>query len=63
MLLLNFEGREAKDLSKGRYDETFAGEDELRVANHFVPLFQGLICMCLYFTQRNSYKILICICL
>ena len=27
MLLINFEGREAKGLSKGRYDETFAGED------------------------------------
>ena len=25
--MLNFEGREAKGLSKGRYDETFAGED------------------------------------
>ena len=23
-----FEGREVKGLSKGRYDETFAGEDE-----------------------------------
>ena len=23
-----FEGREAKGLSKGRYDETFAGEDD-----------------------------------
>ena len=28
MLIINFEGREAKGLSKGRYDETFAGEDE-----------------------------------
>ena len=27
MLIINFEGREAKALSKGRYDETFAGED------------------------------------
>ena len=27
MLLINFVGREAKGLSKGRYDETFAGED------------------------------------
>ena len=26
-LIINFEGREAKGLSKGRYDETFAGED------------------------------------
>ena len=25
--MINFEGREAKGLSKGRYDETFAGED------------------------------------
>ena len=28
MLIISFEGREAKGLSKGRYDETFAGEDE-----------------------------------
>ena len=27
MLIIDFEGREAKGLSKGRYDETFAGED------------------------------------
>ena len=27
MLLINSEGREAKGLSKGIYDETFAGED------------------------------------
>ena len=26
-LIINFEGCEAKGLSKGRYDETFAGED------------------------------------
>ena len=32
MLIINFEGREAKGLSKGRYDETFAGEDALPVA-------------------------------
>ena len=25
---MNFEGREAKGLSKARYDETFAGEDD-----------------------------------
>ena len=28
MLIINFEGREVKGLSKGRYDETFAGEDD-----------------------------------
>ena len=27
MLIINFEGREVKGLSKRRYDETFAGED------------------------------------
>ena len=27
MLIINFEGREAKGLSEGRYDETVAGED------------------------------------
>ena len=26
-LIINFEGHEAKGLSKGRYDETLAGED------------------------------------
>ena len=26
-LIITFEGREVKGLSKGRYDETFAGED------------------------------------
>ena len=42
MLIINFEGREAKGLSKGRYDETFAGEDEapwkggLILVNHMV---------------------------
>ena len=28
MLIINSEGREAKGLSKGRYDETFVGEDD-----------------------------------
>ena len=28
MLIINFEGCEMKGLSKGRYDETFAGEDD-----------------------------------
>ena len=28
-LIINFEGREAKGLSKGRYNETFACEDDL----------------------------------
>ena len=32
MLIINFEGRKAKGLSKGRYDETFAGEDGILVA-------------------------------
>ena len=31
MLIINFEGREAKGLSKGRYDETFAGEDDFNL--------------------------------
>ena len=29
MLIINFDGREVKGLSKGRYDKTFAGEDAL----------------------------------
>ena len=32
MLIINFEGCEAKGLSKDRYDETFAGEDGLSFA-------------------------------
>ena len=35
MLIINFEGREAKGLSKGRYDETFAGEDEQNLSLGF----------------------------
>ena len=31
MLIINFEGLKAKGLSKGRYDETFAGEDAINV--------------------------------
>ena len=37
MLIINFEGREAKGLSKGRYDETFAGEDADTLANREDP--------------------------
>ena len=33
MLIINFEGREVKGLSKGRYDETFTGEDVKTYAN------------------------------
>ena len=41
MLIINFEGREAKGLSKGRYDETFAGEDvKCRVLSTFDPYTQ-----------------------
>ena len=29
MLIINFVGREVKGLSKGRYDETFASEDDI----------------------------------
>ena len=38
MLIINFEGREAKGLSEGRYDETFAGEDaKTQACNLEVP--------------------------
>ena len=40
---MNFEGREAKGLSKGRYDETFAGEDDGTRAN--IECIIPLICM------------------
>ena len=36
-LIINFEGREAKGLSKARYDETFAGED----GEHWKMLLKG----------------------
>ena len=40
MLIINFEGREVKGLSKGRYDETFAGEDVLfEVIGHVSDLY------------------------
>ena len=38
MLIINFEGREAKGLSNGRYDETFAGEDNHSLAISKVSL-------------------------
>ena len=43
MLIINFEGREAKGLSKGRYDETFAGEDVI-----FADMLINLYCIVLY---------------
>ena len=39
-----FEGREAKGLSKGRYDETFVGEDGF----HLV--------VCIYNQSRKQYE-------
>ena len=39
MLIINFEGREAKGLSKGRYDETFAGEDVMSLGTCFVLVY------------------------
>ena len=43
MLIINFEGREAKGLSKGRYDETFAGEDVLDVVITLMNPYQTSI--------------------
>ena len=51
MLLINFEGREVKGLSKGRYDETLPGEDEIfvnvmitvTVSNTDAPAVNGVI--------------------
>ena len=40
MLIINFEGREVKGLSKGRCDETFAGED---VSFGDIEAFEGLL--------------------
>ena len=36
MLIVNFEGREAKGLSDGRYDETFAGEDDFILSTAYL---------------------------
>ena len=41
MLIINFEGREAKGLSKDRYDETFAGEDVILCAYINVTLLDN----------------------
>ena len=41
MLIINFEGREAKGLSNGRYDETFAGEDVF-ISTMYIEI--GVIC-------------------
>ena len=41
MLIINFEGREVKGLSKDRYDETFAGEDAY-IANNMDT--RGAVC-------------------
>ena len=50
MLIINFEGREAKGLSKGRYDETFAGEDAgPDEMSHFWHL------ICVYAVCRDTY--------
>ena len=38
MLIINFEGREVKGLSKGRYDETFAGEDARFLKDEIIAL-------------------------
>ena len=39
MLIINFEGREVKGLSKDRYDETFAGEDVNKAALSYLYLY------------------------
>ena len=36
-LIINFEGREVKGLSKDRYDETFAGEDGICMLMPLIP--------------------------
>ena len=49
MLIINFEGREAKGLSKGRYDETFAGEDAEIVTKRIrFSLYFSQLCILLH---------------
>ena len=43
MLIINFEGREVKGLSKGRYDETFAGEDDITCEQSAPCSLEGII--------------------
>ena len=43
MLIINFEGREAKGLSKGRYDKSFAGEDENQHETKIIDLKSYLL--------------------
>ena len=42
MLIINFEGREVKGLSKGRYDETLAGEDAVINKSVYLGFFYNL---------------------
>ena len=59
MLIINSEGRETKGLSKGRYDETFVGEDGVAAYNLYkqVPCFPvnstyvGMVVFCLMMTK------------
>ena len=43
MLIINFEGREVKGLSKGRYDETFAGEDGVILDRSKASLYEVIM--------------------
>ena len=54
MLIINFEGREAKGLSNGRYDETFAGED---AGSHAFHQFKLILAMLIKITKIISVKI------
>ena len=58
MLIINFEGREAKGLSKGRYDETFAGEDANSEDSDEMPqnaaFYHGLYCL----RRKNTLSVL-----
>ena len=48
-LIINFEGREVKGLSKGRFDETFVGEDDLLYVHFQILLYLSSIsCIPLY---------------
>ena len=56
VLLINSEGREAKGLSKGRYDETFAGEDGMP---HDANTFNACVGMMLGRQERFCLKLVL----
>ena len=58
MLIINFEGREVKGLSKGRYDETFAGEDGRKVDTTKPSLVKMAYSMSIWLLTEHHFEFL-----